>query len=85
LDDLTKLIKGEKSDKTSTTCKLKHDFSVITFGEHYTLVKKKDVMDNRPASMLVQFPDTAVMRTCLIVFFKCHVKQERHPGIRKME
>ena len=44
-DDPSKLIRRETQSKTSNTYKMKWDFAVITFGQHYGLVKKKESHD----------------------------------------
>ncbi len=45
MDDPSKLIRRETQSKTSNTYKMKRDFAVITFGQHYGLVKKKESHD----------------------------------------
>jgi hypothetical protein len=44
MNDLVKLIKGDILSKNSMEYKLKKDFAVITYGQHYSLIMSKDVV-----------------------------------------
>jgi hypothetical protein len=44
MDGLVHMIKGDESTTSANAYKLKRDFSVLAFGDHFSLVLRKDVI-----------------------------------------
>jgi hypothetical protein len=84
MDAMVQLIKGNKKSKNSAEYKMRRDYAVISFGQHYSVVKGRDV------SGKVQVDISYLPRYCcyedlFMAIHKCHVEHEGHSGIRKTE
>ncbi len=84
MDGLMHMIRGDLSDTSASADKLKRDFAVLVFGDHYSLVLRKDVLGKE------EVDGSTVPRYCCYedmfdAISKCHIDQEGHSGIHKTE
>jgi hypothetical protein len=84
MDDVVKLIKGDIKSKNSTDYKLKKDFAVITYGQHYSLIMSKDVIGKDEIDVST-VPHYCCYKDLFHSIRKCHIDDMGHSGIRKTE
>jgi hypothetical protein len=84
MDDVVKLIKGDIESKNSTDYKLKKDFAVITYGQHYSLIMSKDVVGKDEIDVST-VPHYCCYKDLFHSIRKCHIDDMGHSGIRKTE
>jgi hypothetical protein len=84
MDGLVHIIKGDVTSTTATSYKLKRDFAVLAFGDHYSLVLRKDVLGKEEVDVST-VPRYCAYEDLFEAISKCHIDQEGHSGIRKTE
>jgi hypothetical protein len=83
---LAHIIKGDVTNTSATSYKLKNDFSMLAlaFGDHYSLVLRKDVLGKEKVDVST-VPRYCTYEDLFKAISKCHLDQEGHSGIQKTE
>jgi len=84
MDHMVQLIKSNVKSKNASQYKMKRDFAVVTFGQHYSVIRRRDVTDKVEVD-ISNLPRYCCYEDLFVAIRKCHIDQEGHSGIRKME
>jgi hypothetical protein len=90
LNEIIEIVKGDvtftKGDAKTATMHYKYrkDFAVMKFGDHYLLVQSKDVVGKTGVDIST-IPRYVCYKELYDAIRECHIDQEGHSGIRKME
>jgi len=60
MDQTVQLIKSNVKSKNASQYKMKRDFAVVTFGQHYSVIRRRDDTDNRMMLNLLSHPASIV-------------------------
>jgi hypothetical protein len=80
-DGLIQMIKGDLSDTRANAYKLKRDFAVLAFGDHYSLVLRKDILGKEEADVST-VPRYCCYEDMFDAIRKCHIDQMLYPLYR---
>jgi len=81
MDQMVQLIKSNVKSKNASQYKMKRDFAVVTFGQHYSVIRRRDVTDKVEVD-ISNLPRYCCDEDLFIAIRKCHIDQEGHSGIR---
>jgi len=90
LNEIIEIVKGDvtftKGDSKTATMHYKYrkDFAVMKFGEHFSLVRSKDVVGKTVVDIST-VPRYVCYEELYDAIRECHIDQEGHSGIRKTE
>ena len=74
MDSLVHVIKGDVLITGAMTYKLKREFAMLAFGEHYSLVKQKDVKGREEVDVSI-IPRYCCFKDLFEAISKCHIDQ----------